>query len=40
MRGIEIYAAIGLLYFGIYRLLLAAVQLIEKHYSIPGFAQE
>lgn len=40
MRGIEIYAAIGLLYFGIYRLLLAAVQLIEKRYSIPGFAQE
>ena len=40
MRGIEIYAAIGLLYFGIYRLLLAAVKLIEKHYSVPGFAQE
>ena len=40
MRGIEVYAAIGLLYFGIYRLLLAAVRLIEKHYSIPGFAQE
>jgi len=40
MRGIEIYAAIGLLYFGIYRLLLAAVRLIEKRYSIPGFAQE
>jgi polar amino acid transport system permease protein len=40
MRGIEIYAAIGLIYFGIYRLLLAAVQLIEKKYSIPGFAQE
>ena len=40
MRGIEIYAAIGLLSFGIYRLLLAAVKLIEKHYSVPGFAQE
>ncbi|HJQ15796.1 MAG TPA: amino acid ABC transporter permease [Allosphingosinicella sp.] len=40
MRGIEIYAAIGLLYFAIYRLLLVAVRLIEKHYSIPGFAQE
>ena len=40
MRGIEIYAAIGLIYFGIYRLLLVAVQLIEKRYSIPGFAQE
>lgn len=40
MRGIEIYAAIGLIYFGIYRLLLVAVQLVEKKYSIPGFAQE
>jgi len=40
MRGIEIYAAIGLLYFGIYRLLLVAVRLIEKRYNVPGFAQE
>jgi polar amino acid transport system permease protein len=40
MRGLEIYAAIGLLYFGIYRLMLAGVRAIEKRYSIPGFAQE
>lgn len=40
MRGIEIYAAIGLIYFAIYRLLLSAVRLIEKHYAIPGFAEE
>ena len=40
MRGIEIYAALGLLYFAIYRLMLVAVQLIEKRYSVPGFAQE
>lgn len=40
MRGLEIYAAIGLIYFAIYRLLLAAVRLIEKRYSIAGFAQE
>ena len=40
MRGIEIYAAIGLIYFAIYRLLLAAVRMIEKRYSIAGFAQE
>jgi polar amino acid transport system permease protein len=40
MQGIEIYAAIGLLYFAIYRLLLVAVRLIEKCYAIPGFAQE
>ena len=40
MRGIEIYVAIGLLYFGIYRLLLAAVRMVERHYNVPGFAQE
>ena len=40
MRGIEIYAAIGLIYFAIYRLLLAGVRMIEKRYSIAGFAQE
>ena len=40
MRGLEIYAAIGLLYFAIYQLLLGAVRLIERRYSIPGFAQE
>ena len=40
LRGIEIYAAIGLIYFAIYRLLLSAVRMIEKHYAIPGFAQE
>jgi polar amino acid transport system permease protein len=40
MRGIEIYAAIGLIYFAIYRLLLSAVRVIEKRYRIPGFAEE
>jgi len=40
MRGLEIYAAIGLLYFGIYRLMLVAVRQVERRFSIPGFAQE
>jgi polar amino acid transport system permease protein len=40
MRGLEIYFAIGLIYFAIYRLLLAGVRLIEKRYTILGFAQE
>ena len=40
MRGIEIYAAIGLIYFAIYRLLLSAVRWIERRSSVPGFAQE
>ena len=40
MRGIEIYAAIGLIYFAIYRLLLSAVRWVERRSSVPGFAQE
>ena len=40
LRGIEIYVAVGLLYFAIYRLLLAALELVEKRYSIAGFAEE
>jgi polar amino acid transport system permease protein len=40
MRGIEVYAALGLLYFGIYRLMLAAVRALEARWSVPGFAQE
>lgn len=40
MRGLEVYAAIGLIYFAIYKLLLAAVRLVEKRYTILGFAQE
>ena len=40
MRGIEIYVALGLLYFAIYRLMLVGVRLIERHTSVPGFAQE
>jgi len=40
MLGLQVYAAIGLLYFAIYRLLLAAVRLVEKHYAVAGFAQE
>jgi polar amino acid transport system permease protein len=40
MRGLEIYAAIGLIYFAIYRLLLAVVRLTEKRFSVLGFAQE
>jgi polar amino acid transport system permease protein len=40
MRGIEIYAALGLIYFGIYRLMLVAVRALEARWSVPGFAQE
>jgi polar amino acid transport system permease protein len=36
LRGIEIYLAVGILYFAIYRILLFAVQWLERRYQIPG----
>lgn len=36
LRGVEIYVAVGLLYFAIYRIMLAAVQAVERRYAIPG----
>jgi polar amino acid transport system permease protein len=38
LRGIEIYLAVGLLYFAIYRLSLVGVRLIERRYRVPGLA--
>jgi polar amino acid transport system permease protein len=35
LKGVEIYLAVGVLYFAIYRILLIGVQLIQKHYEIP-----
>lgn len=40
MRGLEIYAALGLLYFGIYLLMLMILRQVERKFSIPGFAKE
>lgn len=36
LRGVEIYLAVGLLYFAIYRIMLAAIQAVERRYAIPG----
>lgn len=36
LRGVEIYLAVGLLYFAIFRILLFAVHFIERRYRIPG----
>ncbi|MEY3786778.1 MAG: hypothetical protein RLZ75_985 [Pseudomonadota bacterium] len=36
MRGIEIYFAVGILYFVIYRIFLTGLQLLERHYRVPG----
>ena len=36
LRGIEIYLAVGVLYFVIYRICLIGVQALSKRYQIPG----
>ena len=36
LRGVEIYLAVGILYFAIYRILLIGVQRLERHYRVPG----
>lgn len=36
LRGIEVYLAVGILYFLIYRICLFGVQLLSKRYQIPG----
>ncbi len=40
LRGIEIYLAVGLLYFAIYRVLLIGVQLIERRLRVPGLSAQ
>ena len=36
LRGIEVYLAVGVLYFGIYWVLIRGVRRIEKHFRVPG----
>lgn len=36
LQGIEVYLAVGLTYFAIYRLLLAGVHLVERRFRVPG----
>lgn len=36
LRGVEIYLAVGVLYFVIYRICLVGVQALSKRYQIPG----
>jgi polar amino acid transport system permease protein len=38
LRGIEVYLAVGILYFLIYRLFLIAVNQVERHFRVPGMA--
>lgn len=39
LRGVEVYFAVGILYFAIYRILLIGIQLINRHYQIPGLSK-
>lgn len=39
LRGVEVYLAVGLLYFAIYRILLVGIQLINRHFQIPGMGK-
>ncbi len=36
LRGVEVYLAVGVLYFAIYRTLLVGVQWLARRYSVPG----
>ncbi len=36
LRGIEVYLAVGILYFLIYRICLLGVQVLSRRYQIPG----
>jgi polar amino acid transport system permease protein len=36
LRGIEIYLAVGIFYFAIYRIMLSLIRLIEARYRVPG----
>ncbi len=36
MRGVEIYFAVGILYFVIYKTLLMSLHLLERYFRVPG----
>ena len=36
MKGVEIYFAVGILYFVIYRTLLVSLHLLERYFRVPG----
>lgn len=40
MRGLEIYLAVGILYFALYRLFLLGVQWLERRFRIPGIVPQ
>lgn len=38
MHGVEIYTAVGLMYFSIYWLLVLGIRAIDRYFSVPGFS--
>jgi polar amino acid transport system permease protein len=36
LRGVEIYLAVGLIYFAIYKILVTGIWAVEKHFHVPG----
>lgn len=40
LRGLEIYLAVGMIYFAIYKLFVMSFMALEKRYRIPGLAHE
>ncbi|MCK9508246.1 MAG: amino acid ABC transporter permease [Pigmentiphaga sp.] len=39
LRGVEIYLAVGLIYFAIYKLLVTFIWALEKRYRVPGLTE-
>lgn len=37
LRGLEIYLAVGLIYFAIYKVLVAVIWALDRRFRIPGF---
>ena len=38
LRGFEVYLAVGILYFCIYRVLLIGVRWLERRFRVPGLS--
>jgi len=36
LRGVEIYLAVGLIYFAIYKILVTGIWALEKYFHVPG----
>lgn len=39
LRGVEIYLAVGLIYFAIYKILVSGIWALEKRFRVPGLTE-